>query len=570
MPYIQDSLTGFRPHMHTLLPQHMPDRYIVPPWSLAAVVLLAAMLLSFPAHSAPRRHFESLHLPVASPDQWAPEGRATPVPGTFGSVSLLAAPDAASVTSPRLVTPSSWRTQGLAVSVTARVRSNTPGSTWLEIVPDTGRVAMSAFHSGDGQWTWMTVIYPQTEPIAGFRIRLRTSGGQATMDDVRPVLLLDDRFDLPSKRCTVLFRERMTYPKTDRFRIILVGGSTVHGGTSSHHKGTFSYTLQAKLEALYPGRFEIMNHALCGWTLAAQIISLETAFYIGSPEPVPLRGPHPVSLCDIREDELPDARANMVTMRSLEPDLVLLGTMWNDISPGYADIRHIPPMEVAALGDEPYSVGYLRALYPALEGGGPEAFEAARAVRSRGEAEGVALQNAVPANRPRLYDKDLVVSDEGRRLHRLQTSKFVYLLEEFLARAGRWTDVWLFTLPFDVRFHNFNPDSFKTSAPDNEMQRLGLESDTTQDPWYVAQPVAEIQDIGSAIVADRHGLPFANLDLLFQYEHRALPDSRYKRLHYFMENDNSHFTSRGNAYLADRLHALLAHRFADLANTATR
>ena len=265
--------------------------------------------------------------------------------------------------------PNKWQSKLMNFSVSGWVWSDTPISTFFKIVSDTGREAMSAYHSGNGEWEYLTVVYPFSEIVTRFQISLVTKQETARFDKIKPVVIVDDRFNIFCDNLKTL-REKITYRKGNRIRIIMVGNSTVAGFGDSQN-ASIPYILQSKLESLFPGKFEVINYGIGGWNLQSQIISLNTVFFYKDPYHLPILPKEISSMLSsmsktiFKKDAIVNHKQlNAATLKTLQPDIIIIGSMWNDIN-STLEIRHV--IEMGTYGIIPYSVLYLQSLYSYMD-----------------------------------------------------------------------------------------------------------------------------------------------------------------------------------------------------------
>ena len=174
------------------------------------------------------------------------------------------------------------------VAVSAWVWSDTPRSAYLRIEYDGEKTAESAFHSGSGKWEYLTVVAPYRITGEKLHLALRLRTGNARFRAPELLVVSDDRFDgiLPPQDIGGgRLRERLAYKKdSNRYRIVVVGNSTVNGVAFASHHASLPYLLQLKLETLYPGKFEVMNYGIGAGGLLDQIISVNRHFKFATNE----------------------------------------------------------------------------------------------------------------------------------------------------------------------------------------------------------------------------------------------------------------------------------------------
>lgn len=487
----------------------------------------------------------------------APGARWTPVPGPNQDRAVeLRSPQGVSSYRAEALVPVPSREPGHTITATAWVRAARPLSAWLEITAPDGSTARSALHPGNGQWVPLTVVLPMAQPPE--RVQLALMADKATAAMASPTLLAlgDDRFQGLSGK-GFRFRERLGFRKTERVRIAVVGNSTVYG-TSIPATCTLPYLLQCKLEALHPGRFEVVNYGVDAWCLRQQIVSGAQAFNFVRPRDMHLQlfnDKIPMLLEDDLGAHAAD-QANALSLRDLEPDVILMGSMWNEI---YFPCN--PPLEVAWQDGGLLGLDYYTALYDYMDAPSEAAYrraqqafaaarEAGQRIVDRNTEDGFATC-LTPGNRP---------AEQAAML------RYDLLLRRFVAETSPFSDVWLFTLP-SVITRGLARET--RDAPD---ALLGVWKADLREPkavnWYSL--CARVQDSVSGQVAADHGLPLADLDAVFHSEFDPLPVPDRLAVWHDYFTDIIHFHPQGNAYLADRLYSQLRDRFEALAQGAPR
>lgn len=453
-----------------------------------------------------------------------------------------------------------------ALSVSAWVWSDVPRGAFLKIANLRGKDTVSAYHSGESRWEYLTVAFPFDETPARFRLSLLTNKGTSKFAEVKALATFDDRFSktLPDG-CNPL-RERVTYRKDDRIRIVIVGNSTVNGFVHADKRATFPYQFQLKLEAAFPGRFEVINFGICAWHLPSQIVTLDKTFNVnlwcngavwcGKEGPFS----HRTAL-----DTVTNADRNTPTISQLNPDVIIFAGMWNDVWRvlKYAESGFAPhPDEVNRSGEIPASVAYLRSAFAYADHPTPETYRVAEATMQR------AMQ---PLDAPTLATlsfrdyQSLKASAEFTTLVENATRKFRYLSEEFIRRGQRLARIWTLSLP--GRFSN----SFEAAAKKLVAANLLTSSDVDRflRNGYVDAITERIQGAELALASQELGAPSLDLSQLFHQQYGAMSIADQFALGYFLENveDNVHFTYRGNAWIADQVFAGYLHELERLSRS---
>ena len=441
----------------------------------------------------------------------------------------------------------------VTVSVSAWVWSDTPGGAFIKLSNLKGREAVSAFHSGGSRWENLTVVYPYDEKPSLLRVSLVARIGTALFGEIRPIATYDDRFTkiLPDG-CNPL-RERATYQKDDRIRIVVVGNSTVNGHAVADKRATFPYVLQLKLEAFFPGRFEVINFGQCAWHLPPQIITLDKAFNSN-------KACDGATWCAGKDGQFShkkiliaeqNADNNTPTISQLKPDIIIFAGMWNDIWRvlKYAGWGISPnPDEVNRNGEIPLSVEYMKAVFKYADHPNEKNYLIADKLFER------AMMPINPQTLANLQFCDYLSLKKSIEFARLEDNariKFRYLVEEFIRRGQRYSNVWTITLP--SRFG----DSYEEAG--KKLMNAGLVPAEKIDNFlingYVDAVTERIQNQELISVSKELGAKSHNLSKFFRQQYGAMPMSEQFSMGYFLENveDNAHFRYRGNEWIADQI-----------------
>lgn len=455
------------------------------------------------------------------------------------------------------------------LSVSAWVWSDRPGGAYLKLSNSKGRDAVSAYHSGGSGWENLTVVYPYDERPDSVRLSLMTKYGKAIYGEVRPIVTYDDRFAkvLPDG-CNPI-RERVTYLKDGRIRIVVVGNSTVNGHAVADKRGTFPYALQLKLEAYFPGRFEVINFGLCGWHLPPQIMTLDRAFNSN-------KACDGATWCGGKEGQFThknvlvaeqNADRNTPTINQLQPDIIVFAGMWNDV---WRVLKYagwgIPPNpdEVNRHDGVPSSIEYLQAVFNYAD---------QPTEKNRSIADNLfkrAMQPVDPKIIARLQLRDLAAlkaSSEFGNLEENARKKFRFLAEEFIRRAQKYSNVWTVTLP--GRFG----DSYEDAG--NKMAGAGLlppeKIDNFMVNGYIDAVTERIQNQELASASQKYRASMLNLSKSFRQQYGTMSIGEQFALGYFLENaeDNVHFRYRGNEWIADQMFLGFSDEFSRLSRLPT-
>ncbi len=139
--------------------------------------------------------------------------------------------------------------------------------------------------------------------------------------------------------------------------------------------------------------------------------------------------------------------------------------------------------------------------------------------------------------------------------------KYKELLEIFVARAIKISDVWSLALPANG---GKKAADFFDHAPDLMLKADSLENGIKKAIAFARQVHAKIQSRASQRVALKYKIQ--NLDLVRSYD-AVIEDATvadWARLEYFVP-DLLHFTYRGNQWIADEIFRLMEVKFEGLA-----
>jgi hypothetical protein len=446
------------------------------------------------------------------------------------------------------------------VSVSAWVWSDTPRSAYLRLDYDKEKSAESAFHSGAGKWEFLTVVAPYV--IAGDELRLalclRT--GEARFKTPELLVLVDDRFDgilPPSDIGGGRLRERVAFKKDlNRYRIVIVGNSTVNGVAFVAHHASFPYLLQLKLETLYPEKFEVINYGIGAGGLLDQIVSVNHHFKFATNEtnyfqqlinPARYETPSTSSLINASRDA--------VSLAALKPDIIIIASMWNDLDRLFN--WHVMDRDYGALGeflallDEPSQATY-------------KAYRQKKILLLKEIEKKRADLN--PKNYSHAWSTDQSYFDLSHDAKfyaaaRKAESKYEELLDAFVARAAKVSNVWNLVLPANG---GNKAAEFFDHFPDLMLKADQLENEKKKAIAFYRQVSAEIQSRAGHKVALKYGIQ--NLDLAGSYN-ASIEDAdavEWAKLNYFVP-DLIHFTYRGNQWIADEIFRLMEVEFESMA-----
>lgn len=449
----------------------------------------------------------------------------------------------------------SLRRGPLTLSVSAWVWSDTPGGASLMLSDPEGgrREALSAYHSGASRWEYLTAVYPYEQWPDALRVSLLSGKGAARFAQIKALATYDDRFTKTLPDACNPLRERVTYVKSSRVRIVVVGNSTVNGHAVADKRASFPYVLQLKLESMFPGRFEVINFGLCGWHLPPQIVSLDKAFNSN-------KACDGASWCGGKEAQFTHKNAlaiernadnNTPTIGELKPDVIIFAGMWNDV---WRTLKYagwgIPPNpdEVNRIGGVPASVEYLRSVIDYIDHPSQENYRLAE------KKFKLSMQPLGPEKLMSLQFQDhssLKRNEQFKRLVENAGIKLAYLTEEFIMRARKYGQVWTMTLP--GRFGDAYEDAAAKMRAGGQISPEGFEKFLING--YIDAASERIQNDEIFRVSQKLGVKSVDLSEIYHAENGAMPISEQLSLGYFLANveDNVHFTYRGNEWIADRM-----------------
>lgn len=465
----------------------------------------------------------------------------------------------------RVYIPSEWQSDEMNVSVSAWIWSDEPLSTFMEII-SSDSTSVSAYHPGNGKWEYLTVVFPFSRSFlkGGFTVSLVSRKGTSKFSSVRPVVLIDDRFD-GLKDIELRFRERLTYRKGGRIRVAIVGNSTIWG-TGAPRNATISYILQSKLESLYPGRFEVVNYGIGCWSLTNQIVSIKNNFvYKTWCNTADSRLTHDnirdssISLVKGEDTESVTAhQSNAVTLAELKPDMILMGSLWNDVI--YTLFFDNWPANSATFDGVPLLNLYYRALYNYMDNPTAENHEIASLIYEMAAGNGEGAKGTLAPK----HEKDVVGNDGFGKLEKIARLKQDFLVNEFLTRVDGSARLVLFNLPSKDAGRT---DEMIDKAPWFLSRGAFLISDTSKETlkgyFHIFDTTSYIDETVFTDNSKKHGLPFWNTKKTFVDEHKGVTVADYVNMEYF--HDTIHFTYRGNQWIADRIFMYMQEQFAEMA-----
>jgi len=467
------------------------------------------------------------------------------------------------------VVPEQWQSEKMIVSVSAWVWADEPLSAYIGINANNMR-AVSAYHSGGGAWEYLTVVFPFSYVYVreGFSISLASRKGTSRFDAISPLVIIDDRFDGISD-VELRFRERLPRRSHKTTRIAIVGNSTIWG-TGTTRNGTISYILQSKLETLFPGRFEVVNYGIGCWNLANQIISIRENFVYKTWCNESGRRLTPDNIRDsavyaVKGESSKSAllnQDNAVTLAELDPDVIILASLWNDIIyPLFYD--NWPPGRLTIDGT-PVAVLYMKAIFDYMDDPSVEKYKTAMSLYEVREGGANKVSLKVPED-----ERSLIGSESFESFKQIVSSRYELLVDEFIRRAREIAEIWLFTLP-SKGMNKY--EELIDKAPKFMSRGSFLISDISDETLtgyhYLFNTAGRIERAVLMRKSREYRLPFIDVRDKFIRDFSALSVADYTNLGYF--HDTIHFTYRGNQWIADRIFMQMKRRFAELAKSRGR
>lgn len=438
-------------------------------------------------------------------------------------------------------------------SVSAWVWSNQSGGAYLKLSNQNGRESISAFHSGSGKWENLTVVFPYEEEPEKIRLTLITTKGKAIYSEIKPIITYDDRFNKSLPDACNPLREKVTYLNDGRIRIVVVGNSTVNGHAVANKRASFPYVLQLKLEAYFPGRFEVVNFGLCGWHLPPQIVTINNAFN-GN------KACDGANWCGGKEGQFTHLNMlnlemnidrNTPTISQLNPKVIIFAGMWNDV---WRVLKYagwgIPPNsdEVNRSNGKPSSVEYFQAAFNYADNPNLANLRAANNIFKKAM---MPIDQAMLSHLEIKTHSALVKSKDFDYLKENAAQKFRYLSEEFIRRARLHSEVWSMSLPGRLG------SSYENAS--EKLQKAGLLSKEKVESFlmngYIDAETERIQNQELALASINMGANFLDLSKSYHDQYSSMSISEQFDLGYFLENveDNVHFKYRGNEWIADQI-----------------
>ena len=437
------------------------------------------------------------------------------------------------------------------ISVHAWVWSDSPMGAFLEIESDLGRKALSGFHPGNGRWEHLTVVYPFSEIIKELTITVHAEKGDAKFDNITPLIMDDDRFEgLPDH--PFRFREKITYEKSDRIRIVVLGNSTIFG-TGIPRNATFSYVLQSKLEALHPGKFEVINYGIDGWSLRPQLVSLENHFFLGRGLQKDMHhfmfsNKIPRYLEDDEQEYLM-MQNNALSVKALNPDILVAASLWND---SFIFCANLLTNDLGEIDGKPSYLPYYRKVMQFLEQPSEKTYQSVNDVYQRAVVSG---EESIKNGTSKCLDyENLIITDDVKEFSR---GFWELMMSEFIRKSKSWTEVWLATFPDRLAMEIYDDSEYL------EGRAKAFPKWLTGDRPDLRTMVGNFQDWTDEKLSKKHNAPFVNLRKKYFQEFKDIPmqDKIPVARSYF--TDDIHFSPRGNQFLADRFYSMMKTRLVD-------
>lgn len=455
--------------------------------------------------------------------------------------------------------PESYRASDSFFSVSAWVWSDKPLCASLRVESKNGKNASSFPHSGNSSWEYLTVSYPFLEANLSYDISFINRGCTAKIDQVQPVLIRDDRFKEIHNGGYKRFRERITYNRDHRIRIIIVGNSTIWG-QGGERNSTISYLLQSKLESLYPNTFEVVNYGVPGWTLPGQIVSVNNNYYFDR-FPITMENIDNVFLPNIPriQNETPykysQSILNAVGIKALNPDVVILGSLWNDIGAPMVDRRGFYRIRLA--DNELLHVKFYRSMFEYADQPSPENKKRLLAVIQQ-----IRSMKAISYLKEYTFPVPDTIEELDSPVNQQRAiDSYNFYIMEFISRVSRWSDVWLLNLP-DKSGPNILNHLDKVPNYFGIKNRKSI-TKQGQFHWYWLYLQGKMQKEVMQRVSEERDIPFVDTGSAFHNQFSGLNSIQYANMDIFM--DPVHFTNLGNTFVADRIFEERKDAFAKMA-----
>lgn len=146
----------------------------------------------------------------------------------------------------------------------------------------------------------------------------------------KPVLLFSSVRKNPggTNSANRLYREPINYTKKNKcYRVVCIGGSTTYGIGASDN-ATYPYILQQKLNAVAPGRFEVINLGKQSGHIRQFLLdSYKSSFEF---EPNYIHDAHWLNYNEIKEEHFKNCAK--FGWLDLKPDMLIIAPCWNDIN----------------------------------------------------------------------------------------------------------------------------------------------------------------------------------------------------------------------------------------------
>lgn len=461
------------------------------------------------------------------------------------SIGLTAGEEEPSRCSFKISIPKHLQKPNVNFSVHAWVWAEASLSASLKIESETGKKTESAFHPGGKRWVHLTVVHPFSEIVRELTVSVVNGYGKARFDKISALALEDDRFDriqdMPQR-----LRESVNYRKNDRIRIVVMGHSNVYA-VGVPKNATFSYILQSKLESLYPGRFEVFNYGIDEGNLREQLIAMEDHFFL-------IRGlsndmhnyafnAKPLRWVGDDEDIYRNTQENALSVKALEPDVVLIASMWNEVSKDCFSSYS----QMGSIGEEMAYIAYHRAFIDFLDNPSQETYSQADAIYRQAVRSGKGAKvPCSPYDSPEAYNE---------LFHRTKDS-WEFMVTALAKKALKWSNVWFAAFP-----NRIDPKIIEN------WDKMGEMAMTLQPGWvskvgiFTWNQWGDAQEQAYANAGKSLDIPFANLrhQYIDEFQEIVLKKRIPAMRSYFM--DEVHFSARGNQFLADRFYSTMESYF---------
>ena len=146
--------------------------------------------------------------------------------------------------------------------LSAWIKTNKEQNAYVQLISE-GKMNIN-YHPGNGRWQLISVVFPRSDESKDVIVVLGADKEAAFFDDVKLVLGRKQNVPAPLGGRRLRFREMISLRKSGKVRILALGGSTTYCHTDFYK--TWPYILEQKLNSYFPGKFEVINLGVPGYS----------------------------------------------------------------------------------------------------------------------------------------------------------------------------------------------------------------------------------------------------------------------------------------------------------------